>query len=292
MDRPTFSIIVLNHNKASYTRACLESLLLLNQSGDYEVVAVDNGSRDDTSRILFEGAKRFEAQGYAFQIIANETNVGAITGRNQAMEVARGQYFVFVDNDVMVKEADWLLRLKEKLEADPSVGIISPKLIFPWEPYLIECAGCGVSRTGRIQYRGRGAAREDPAFNVEREVQCLISACVMFPRKLVEEIGALDEAFSPVQYEDLDFCYRARSKGYHMLYTPEVEMYHFENTTTEGSVDINFRYVTIKNGLLFKQRWRHKFEHEEGPADDECAWKLISKKGIDEVKIEFPLETK
>jgi len=280
---PAVSIIILNHDKAAYTRACLQSLLQVGAGEKFEVIAVDNGSRDETPELLESLKPDFARAGSEIKIVTNAENVGAIIGRNQAMEIAGGDDFLFMDNDVVAGDDGWLAALRSRLDADASIGIIGPKLLFPWEPHLIEFAGCAVSPSGRIQYMGRGATRDDPAFNTEREVQCLISACILFRRGLVEEIGNLDEAFSPVQYEDLDFCYRTRRAGHRVVYTHKVEMYHFEHTTTGGSPDINFRYVTIKNGKLFKKRWRHMFETESGPPDEECAWAAIEKKSIKEI---------
>ena len=57
-----------------------------------------------------------------------------------------------------------------------------------------------------------------------------------------------------------------------MLYEPSVELYHFENVTTDGSPDMKFKYVTMKNWSVFKQRWRHMFQAENGPPDADCQW--------------------
>ena len=95
--------------------------------------------------------------------------------------------------------------------------------------------------------------------------------------------GAFDEAFNPVQYEDIDLCYRARAAGFKLLYEPAVEMYHFENVTTEGSGDLNFKYLTIKNGLLFKRRWQHMFAHEDGPSDASIVWREVPRVSWDAV---------
>jgi GT2 family glycosyltransferase len=102
-------------------------------------------------------------------------------------------------------------------------------------------------------------------------------------RDLTSEIGVLDEVFSPVQYEDLDFCYRARAAGLSVWSAPHVEVFHFEHTTTAGSGDINFAYVTAKNGIEFKKRWGANFMIEGGPDEETASWRVLPKKAIEEV---------
>ena len=67
-----------------------------------------------------------------------------------------------------------------------------------------------------------------------------------------------------------------------MIYYPSVEAFHYENVTTDGSPDLNFRYLTIRHGLIFKERWRHMFEHEGGPDDAEAVWRPIERPRIGE----------
>ena len=97
-----------------------------------------------------------------------------------------------------------------------------------------------------------------------------------------------DEAFNPVQYEDIDLSYRLRHSGHRIIHVPEVEMYHFENVTTQGSTDVRGTYRIIKHGLLFKERWRFMFSKENGPKDDEIRWANVEKRDISEIKeLEF-----
>jgi GT2 family glycosyltransferase len=195
--------------------------------------------------------------------------------------VSEGQYIAFLDNDTIVAQADWLDALRTFLEADERRAIVAPKLLFPWAPFAIECCGCGIAAGGRVQYIGRGEARD--ALSEPQEVQCAISAAWLMRRSLVEAIGTLDDAYSPVQYEDLDFCYRAREAGAQVWTCPSVELYHFEHTTTAGSDDINFKYVTTKNGILFKKRWLPTFSQEKGPSEADTQWLSLPKKDIAEV---------
>ncbi|MEW6354867.1 MAG: glycosyltransferase family 2 protein [Planctomycetota bacterium] len=271
---PTFSIVILSRDKADYTEACLTSLLTTT-GADYEVVVVDNGSRDRTLGLLESMKLKFSAARARLRVIAKGKNVGCCTGRNEGVAAAEGRYTVFLDNDTMVKDTDWLVRLRGVLDSDRAIKIVGPKITYPFEPHWIQCAGAAISRTGRVQFRGRGRPRETPEFNVQKDVQCLISACFMFPKSLYDEIGELDEAFNPIEFEDFDFCYRARSRGYRVVYTPSAEIHHWESITSDGTPSLPNTYLIIKHGMLFKERWRHMFEREDGPPDSETKWKKI-----------------
>ncbi len=269
------SVIIVSYNKLAYTRLCVERLLQSNPK-PAQVVAVDNGSQDGSAEYLEGEFPDYAApMGVRFVLLRNDSNVGACTARNQALDVATGRYICFMDNDVAVRSRDWLAILRDVLEQRDDIGIVGPKLLFPFDPYDIECAGVAISPRGRVQYRGRGEPVDGAQFDEATEVQCLISACWLMKRAVWEQIGGLDEVFNPAQYEDFDFCYRARQAGWQVWYEPRAEMYHYEGVTTDGSVDVNFKYVTIKNGLEFKRRWQHIFAHEDGPSDEECQWRSL-----------------
>jgi len=269
------TIIVVNYNKLPYSRLCLESVLQ-SEPLPSQIVCIDNGSTDGTAEYLEQDLPRLaEEAGVESVVILNPGNSGACTARNQGLEVVEQPFVVFCDNDVMVRSANWLGVLHHRLLEQPQNGIVGPKLLFPFAPYHIECAGVGISRSGRVQYRGRGAARDAPEYGESCEVQCLISACWLMRREITDALGGLDEAFNPAQFEDFDLCYRARAHGWRVLYEPDAEMYHFENVTTDGSVDVKFKYTTIKNGLEFKRRWQGMFAEENGPADENCQWERL-----------------
>ncbi|PQV64983.1 Glycosyltransferase, GT2 family [Abditibacterium utsteinense] len=276
----SFSLVILHHNKAEYSRACLESVLLCS-ARPLQVINVDNGSSDQTSQILQNFKVEAQKIGIEAEALQFETNIGAVRGRNEALKLVKGDYIAFLDNDTLICQADWLEKLAHFLEMTPDCAIAAPKLLFPWAPHDIECCGAAVSPTGKIRYLGRGEARN--SWDEPREIQCAISAAWLMRHALVEEIGALDEAFSPVQYEDLDFCYRARAAGFSVWSVPNTEVFHFEHTTTAGSSDINFAYVTTKNGVLFKKRWGAAFASENGTSEEDAAWQQFPKKSIEEL---------
>jgi GT2 family glycosyltransferase len=279
---PLVSVLVLAHNKVEHTRRCFDGLLATPYR-PLEILAVDNGSTEPMPALFAEFAPKAAAAGLAFRPTRHETNLGAVTGRNLALRDARGDYVVFLDNDVVPRTRPWVERLRAELESGRRLGLVGPKLIYPFPPFLIQFAGGAVTPTGWVQFCGRGEPREAPQWNAPRDVQCLISACWMMPRRLVDELGPLDEQFNPLQFEDIDYCYRARHAGYRVRYLPSVEMYHFENVTSGDTPSINYTYVTIKNGMKFKRKWNFMFEAEGGPPDREVRWREIEKHDLREI---------
>lgn len=271
------SVTVLSYNKREYTRRCVQSVAA-SEGISLEIIVVDQGSTDGTGQWL-EDFRQTSA--VPLRLVLNDHNVGACTGRNQGIAAAAGRCLAFLDNDVVMEDRTGLARLAARLEAQADTGIVSAKLLYPNPPHLIQYGGCAVTRSGRIVYLGRGEARDDPRFNQEREIQCTISACIACRRDVIEQAGGFDEAYNPVQYEDLDLSYKVREAGFRVVYFPAVEAFHYENVTTDGSPDVNFRYVTIKNGMRFKERWRHMFSQEDGPADDEATWRQIERPRIE-----------
>lgn len=274
------SVIILHHDKAEYSRACLQSLLH-SSARPLEIINVNNGSRDATAGVLDEWETAAQQAGIETQRLNYPENIGAVRGRNEAMKIARGEYFVFLDNDTIIAQKDWLETSQQFLEADPKRGIVAMKLLFPWPPFDIECCGAAISPRGRVQYLGRGQARH--AMQAPQQIQCAISAAWMMRRSVYETIGELDEIYSPVQYEDLDYCYRARGAGFEVWSLPSVEVFHFEHTTTSGSGDINFKYVTAKNSITFKQRWSTLFAEENATTEEAAQWRVLPKQDIEAV---------
>lgn len=288
--KPETAVIVLTHNKLDCTRKCLGQLLHT-RGRDWELIVVDNGSEDGTREWLAAFKIRAAADGLTVTVIHNDGNIGCSTARNQGAAKAAGsvRYLAFADNDVTVRSRTWLSTMAAALEADHELGMVGPKLVYPFAPYPIQFAGGAVTPTGRVVFMGRGEPCDQPEFNRACDVQCCISACCMLPRRAFEAVGGFDEWFNPVEYEDIDLCYRLRGRGWRIRYLPEVEMYHFENVTTQGTARLPNAYLIIRNGLRFKQRWRVMFAAENGPPDTAARWRRLDVPPFDD-RAELPVQ--
>ena len=270
----TYSVITLSHNKIDCTRRCLSALITDSLcDGPWEMIVVDNGSSDGSKEWCETELKSLGKKlGIPVTVLHNDSNIGCSFARNQAIAVATGKYLVFVDNDISPRTREWMPKMRRLLDSDEKIGMVGPKMVYTWPPHPIQCAGVGISKRGHVCFNGRGEPNNNPDYSKLCEVQCLISACLMIPAALIKEHGGFDEAFHPVQFEDFDLCYRLREAGYIALYTPEVEIYHFESVTTQGTPTVRNQAVVIRNGLLFQKRWRHMFTEENGPTEEACRW--------------------
>lgn len=271
------SIVILCHNGGQYTEYCLQSLIAA-VSRPRELILIDNGSTDDTPQRLARLIPQLEAAGIEIVTWRNPENLGCSEARNMGWEKARGRYVVFMDNDTAVCTSNWLAILAAAMDANERLAILGVKLIYPYKPHPIQCAGVDVNRTGRIRFRGRGARRDDPAFATFTEVPLLISACWIKRNALLQEIGGLDPLFHPVQYEDLDLCMRATQAGHLCAYTPEVEVYHFEGTTTAAVGRDTYLQTIARNSMKFRQKWQDALK--AFPDDKDYDWRPLEEMGM------------
>ncbi len=274
------SLVMLAHNGAPFTRHTLSSLVAAD-STPAQLILVDNASADDTPALFRELLPQLQAAGCRVTTWRNTENKGCSLARNEAWRLAGCPYTVLLDNDAPVRSSRWLERLVNHMETHPNLAILGPKMVYPYLPHKIQCAGVAISPLGRIAFCGRGQDRETPAWNTWRPVRSLISACWIMRTGLREQIGMLDELFHPVQYEDLDLCVRARQAGYDLAYAPDVEMYHFEGITTASFGEEEYQANIARNSLKFRQRYHLLFrrDHDDLP-ETEYRWLRRAELGL------------
>lgn len=283
MPTPLISVVMLGCDKADYTRLAL-SALAETAYARMELAFVDNGSTDDTPAVVDAFAAAVAARGWTVRRIHFPENVGAVAGRNAALDAVTGDFIVFMDNDIVVGQRSWAARLLARFAAEPDLGILGPKILFAQPPHLIQCAGCDVYRNGRVDFRGRGQPADWPGARDARDVPCLISATWLMRADMARALGPLDRRFDPVQFEDIDYCYRARAAGWRVAYEPSVHVYHFENVTTDGGgATRNYLHLTVRNGLKFKRKWADEIERRGLPPEDAPPWRDIPRVGWDAV---------
>lgn len=248
--QPRVSIVIPVHNKFPVTYHCLASLLLATNNASFEVILVDDGSKDETTRIPEL------IQGVAY--LRNDEAQGFIRACNRGAAQARGDYIVMLNNDTEVT-AGWLDELLWPFDHFDRVGMTGAKLIYP-DGSLQEAGGI-VWNTGDPWNYGRQANPRDPRYNYARQADYLSGACVMLPRPLWDELRGFDEAFVPAYFEDTDLAFRVRDKGYKTVYAPFAQIIHFEGVSSGTSTASGIKRYQEINRPKFKKRWVSTCRH-------------------------------
>jgi glycogen(starch) synthase len=216
------SVVVVAYDGVAFTREAVEAVLR-NTAPPFELVLVDNGSKDGT-RAYFEDVRDAFGGLVAVQVIRNEENRGYPAAANQGIQAARGRAVVLLNNDTSVKPG-WRDALLAAAASAPEVGVVTAKILN--EDGTVQSAG-GILHApdGSFSIPHANALRNAPELSARRAVDNAGGPCMLLTRALIEKVGVFDEAFSPGYFEDSDLCLRARSAGFTLLYEPKAEVFH------------------------------------------------------------------
>jgi hypothetical protein len=205
------SIIIVTYNSAADIQRCIESLVKRTASS-YEIIIIDNCSNDGTRDYLnsLENAT----------IILNSDNLGFSAGCNQGISKAKGEYIVLLNPDTLVTDG-WDAKLMSHFkDRTAAVGPVSnyvagmQKYEFYTNKRLRALDGIEeLAKNLYLQNKGQSA-----------ETKLLIGFCMMTKRRVIEDVGMLDEALF-LGNDDLDFSLRLRGKGYKLLVATDTFAY-------------------------------------------------------------------
>lgn len=243
LDAPDVSIVIPVHNKFEVTYNCLASLMVSPNEASFEIILVDDGSKDETLNIadLIGG----------ITVLRNETALGFVRTCNKGGVVARGRYIVMLNNDTEVGPR-WLDELLHVFRTQDRVGMVGAKLLYP--NGTLQEAGGIVWNNGDPWNYGRGANPYDPRYNYLRDVDYLSGACVMLSKPLWDDLRGFDELFAPAYFEDTDLAFRVRAKGLRTIYMPFCEIIHFEGISSGTSTSSGMKRYQEINRPKFKKR--------------------------------------
>ncbi len=216
IEQPKISIILVLYNRAELTLSCLYSILR-NNLKSVEVVIVDNNSTDKTRELLqrLQGAK----------IILNSENLHFLLACNQASQIAKGEYLLFLNNDAQLL-GDSLNVAIETIQSSEDIGAVGGKIILP--DGSLQEAGSIIWQDGSCLGYGRGDSPNSPQYMYRRAVDYCSGAFLLTPRHLFLELGGFDEDYQPAYYEETDYCVRLQQLGKQIIYDPNIAVLHYE----------------------------------------------------------------
>ena len=254
------SIIVVNWNGQRFLEDCLSSLTRQTYA-NREIIFVDNGSTDSSVNYVKEKFPEVK-------IVELRENTGFTGGNAAGLKASDGDFVALVNNDTRADDR-WLENLLKPMLRDRRIGISASKLIIAGTE-CIDSAGDGMTSAGVGFNRGHGAD-----LNTHSSLEPVFAACAagaLYRRKMIDEIGFLDEDFF-LYDEDVDLSFRSQLAGWKCVFVPDAIVHHKGNATSVRLSDThvyyhtrNLEFVWIKNmpALLMLRFAHHKLMQEIG----------------------------
>jgi GT2 family glycosyltransferase len=238
------SVVILNYNGASHLREFLPSVIEHNPSWA-EIVVADNGSTDDSLKVLSEEFPTVRA-------ISLNQNHGFAGGYNKALEQIDSEYYAILNSDCMVTKG-WLETLVGLLDKKKDVWAVQPKLKDYQKRQYFEYAGASggfMDKHGYPFCRGRifDKCEKDIGQHDEmREVFWATGACIVVRADKFRESGGFDENLF-AHMEEIDLCWRMKNRGGKIYCDPSATVYHLGGGTL--SAQNSFKtYLNFRNNL-------------------------------------------
>lgn len=242
------SIIIPTWNGRQWINACLQAI---GNEPANEIIVVDNGSSDGTPEVIARDAPRV-------RLLRLPRNLGFAAAVNRGLRAAHGDVLILINQDVVVQPG-CLSTLVQRLYETGS-AIAGCKLLYP-DGRTIQHAGGVITYPRAVpDHHGYGQL-DDGRWDAVTQVDYVTGAVFAMPRAVWEALGEFDEAFYPAYYEEVDYCFRARSAGFAVIYEPRATAIHHESQSSD-------RRSTLYHRAMERGRLRFVLKHM--PVDQIC----------------------
>jgi O-antigen biosynthesis protein len=251
---PLVSIIIPTKNNHKLIKQCVDSILEQTSYPYFEIIIIDTGSTEPKVEDYYTSLEN--SKDYV-KIVRWDKPFNYSDVCNFGASKAKGDYYLFLNNDTQVITADWIQGLLEHAQR-PQNGMVGAKLLFP--NATIQHAGVVLSERDIAFHPFYGQNPLIDIFNYiyvanVRNVSAVTAACSMISKEKFKESGGFDTDLR-VTYNDVDLCLKLNKLGYRNVYTPFVELFHYESMSV-GKIETDDRdkgeFEEAK--ALMKERW-------------------------------------
>lgn len=256
MTKIDLSIVIVSYNTKNITEGCLKSInrSLWKSKIKYEIVIVDNDSKDGSKEMLEKYSQDPENHSFYYQI---NTNLGFGRGNNFGVKKANGEYILLLNSDTIV-----LNRSIEKLfnfyvTNEKTVHFLGPKLV-----NFDLTAQSSVAKfftlpvvfvTLLLKGDYWGATRSSP--NKFCQVDWVSGACIMTTKRIFQRLGGFDKNIF-MYMEEVDLLYRAKKLGLNTFFYPNSQIIHLGSSSSNGKT---FPILQVYKGFLFFYKKHYSF---------------------------------
>ena len=238
------AVVILNYNGAGMLRRFLPSVI--EYSPEASIYVADNGSSDESCDVV-----RNEFPTVKLMVL--DHNYGFAEGYNRALAQVDEEYAVLLNSDVEVTRG-WLSPMTQFLDSNPEVAACQPKLLSFKQKDFFEYAGAAggfIDKWGYTFCRGRifnTVERDRGQYDDTTDVFWATGAALMIRNEVYKNNGGLDGRFF-AHMEEIDLCWRLRSRGYRIACVPQSHVYHVGGATLKKE-NPQKTYLNFRNNLL------------------------------------------
>lgn len=236
------SILIVTWNSQGTIQGCLNSIQKNCHNLNYEVLAWDNLSTDDTVRII-------QTEFPKVQLFKSPQNLGFAGGNNCLLEKANSEFILFLNPDTVIMDNS-VTKMLEYLKNNPLVAALGPELLYSDSTFQLSYAtfpNLASEFFTKIYQRAANQRRSlllKFLANISaetKEVDWVSGACMLIRKEVLKEIGKFDENFF-LYFEDADLCYRMKSIG-KIIYFPKAQVVHVVGSSTKTqSLQTEYHY--------------------------------------------------
>ena len=263
------SIVILSWNTLDFTRECIESIRRFTKEGTYEIIVVDNASED--------GSREWLREQTDVRLVENAKNEGFPKGCNQGMALALGTEICLLNSDTLVTPR-WLPQLLSALYSDESIGAVGPASNAVNNYQQIDMDIVPAEKEGRPDDSLLPGRFSSEVFDFAERYNkteaekwhlhfCLSGFALLFKRTVYEKLGGFDEAFSPGNFEDDDYCLRIRQAGWQLLFCEDTFIFHYNHGSFIARDEKSMREHMKKYEELLERNFRY-FQKKWNVDDD------------------------
>ena len=252
-EEPRVSILIPFKDQSVTTRRCVTCILDQTAYDNYEIVLIDNWSNNPDTSEWLDGLRGHPR----VRIVRVEERFNYSRLNNQAARLLNTDYLLFMNNDIFVAQRDWLRLMVDEALADPNVGIVGVKLLYPNGTVQHGGVVLGVGGVADHVFRYHPANQAGYSFRaiIPQDMSAVTAACMLCRSDAFHEVGMFDEARLSVAFNDVDLCLKVGQAGYRIVFTPAVVAEHHESLSRGSDLAEHNLARFYEENQVMMDRW-------------------------------------